>query len=180
MYVIRSFELNKKCVAEIWLSGDGFRCLLSIPQRSIHRVLAWPVIGDYHHVIEKYKYCTSYLQSVASLSVQGSWLGCYQGHCSIAFDLCVWYIAAHVLKLSLNTEKTSKERIACLSIRSVFGRHNCKTVLCHLLRTNTLITARITFICKCLRIAYRILHHKKQFNDRKHDRTMQHAKYIMH
>jgi hypothetical protein len=59
---------------------------------------------------------------------------------AVAFVLCVPYIAAHVLKLSLTTGKTSKDGIASLSIWSVFGRHSCKTVPCHLLRTNTLIS----------------------------------------
>jgi hypothetical protein len=59
---------------------------------------------------------------------------------ALAFDLCVLYIAAHVFKQSLTTEKTSKKGIANLSIWRFFGRSSSKTVPCHLLRTNTLIS----------------------------------------
>ncbi len=42
--------LFKKYVAKVQLP-DNVICLLSIPQRSVYRVLAWLVIGNFHHIM---------------------------------------------------------------------------------------------------------------------------------
>jgi hypothetical protein len=114
--------------------------------------------------------------------VQGSWLRCYQGRCSSLLPLCFisqpmysncpWPLKIRV-KRGLPVYQYGVSFVT--TIAKPYSVTSYEQILLFL------ITARITFIYKCLRIAYRILHHKNQYmHDRPHDRTMQHAKNIMH
>jgi hypothetical protein len=62
-----------------------FRCLPN------HRVLYTEFWDGFSLVVSITSWNVSYRQPVASLSVQGSWLGCYQGGCSSLWPLCSVY-----------------------------------------------------------------------------------------
>ncbi len=115
--------------------------------------------------------------------VQGSWLRSYQGGCSSLWPLCSVYCSPCMysncpwplkrrVKRGLPIYQYGYSLVA--PVAKPYSVTSCEQILLFL------TPARITFMYKFLRITYTVLHDKKQFTDRPHDRTMQHAKHIMH